>query len=204
MEINEALEQLEEIRHHVNRSEVYRGYRSVLTAVVGLLALVEAFLQPRFAAPGQSLAFVYFWTTAAVLNILIPASSILFHFIVYESPLERRKTQQAIGQFLPALLAGAFITFAVCKTSESFIVFLPAIWSFLFGMGIYASKPYLPTAVHWVAASFFMGGVILLTQVPKGNSLSPWGVGLVFAFGMMAAALVLYFNIERKSHEVQK
>ena len=198
MGINEALEQLEEIHSRVHRSEVYRGYRSILTAAMGLVALAGAYLQPQFVEPGRPLSFVHYWVIVAGINFLLPLSQILFHYAVYESPLERQKTRLAVGQFLPCLLAGVFLTFAVCKTSEAFIVFLPGLWSILFAMGVYASKPYLPGAIHWMAASFFMGGVVLLALVPSGNSLSPWGIGLDFGLGLLAGAWILYFNLERK------
>jgi hypothetical protein len=198
MEIDKALEQLEEIHNHVHRSEVYRGYRSILTAAMGLVALGAAFLQARFVMPGHPLSFVYFWVTVGAVNFILPVSQILFHYLAYESPLERKKTRMALGQFLPCLLAGAFLTFAVCKTDEGFIVFLPGLWSILFGMGVYASKPYLPGAIHWMAASFFTGGVILLAMVPSGQSLSPWGMGIDFSLGLLAGAWILYFNLERK------
>ncbi len=198
MGINEALEQLEEIHNHVQRSELYRGYRSVLTAAMGLVALGAAFFQPRFVAAEHPLSFVYFWVAVGVINLLLPLSQIFFHYVAYETPLERKKTRLALGQFLPCLFAGAFLTFAVCKTSESFIVLLPGLWSILFGMGVYASKPYLPGSIHWMAASFFLGGVVLLALVPSGQSLSPWGMGLDFSLGLLAGASILYFNLERK------
>jgi hypothetical protein len=198
MEIDKALEQLEEIHSHVQRSELYRGYRSILTAAMGLVALGAAFLQPRFVVLEHPLSFVYFWVAVALANFLLPISQILFHYAAYESPLERKKTRLAVGQFLPCLLAGAFLTIAVCKTNENFIIFLPGLWSILFAMGVYASKPYLPGAIHWMALSFFLGGVILLALVPSGQSLSPWGMGLDFSLGLLAGAGILYFNLERK------
>lgn len=198
MGINEALEQLEEIHSHVHRSEVYRGYRSILTAVMGLVAFGAAFLQPRFVEPGKPLTFVYFWVGVGVFNFFLPFIQILFHYFFYENPFERKKTRLAVGQFIPCILAGAFLTFAACKTDEAFIVFLPGLWSILFGMGVYASKPYLPGAIHWMAMIFFLGGVVLLGLVPSGQSLSPWGMGLTFSLGLWAGAGILYFNLERK------
>jgi len=198
MGIEEALEQLEEIHNQVHRSEFYRGYRSILVVVAGFMALGAALLQPRLVAPGQPLAFVYFWVGVAVLNFVLPAGQILFHYFAHEKGQERRKTRLAVGQFLPCVLAGAFATFAVCRTSEAFIVFLPGLWSILFGMGVYASKPYLPGAIHWMAAFFFLGGLVLLSLVPSGQSLSPWGMGLDFGLGLLLGAGILYFNLERK------
>lgn len=198
MEIEKALEHLEEIHNQVHRSEFYRGYRSLLTAAMGGVALAAALLQPRFVDAGQPLTFVYFWVAVAGANFLLPTSQIFFHYFAHESVLERRKTRLAVGQFLPCLLAGAFLTFAVCKTDPAFIVFLPGFWSMLFGMGVYASKPYLPGAIHWMAAFFLLGGVALLALVPSGRSLSPWGMGLVFGLGLLMGAGILYFNLERK------
>ncbi len=198
MGINEALEQLEEIHNHVHRSEVYRGYRSILTATMGLVALGAAFLQPRFVETGHPLSFVYFWVVVAAVNFVLPMSQILFHYFAHEKGQERRKTRLAVGQFLPCILAGAFLTFAVCKTDDAFIVFLPGLWAILFGMGVYASKPYLPGTIHWMAAFFFLSGLVLLALVPSSQSLSPWGMGLTFGLGLILGAGILYFNLERK------
>jgi hypothetical protein len=198
MGIEEALEQLEEIHHHVSRSEVYKGYRSVLTALMGLIAFLAAFLQPHFVKAEQPLSFVYFWVAAAALNASLAATPILYHFIRFESRSERQKTLKAVGQFIPCVLAGAVLTFSMCKASEAFVPFMPALWSILFGMGVHASKPYLPSAIHWMAVFFFGGGLYLLTLAPQGLSLSPWAMGLDFGVGMLLGAAILYFNIERK------
>lgn len=170
-------------------------------ATIGFLTLFAAFLQPKIIPTGGAKAFVCYWVVVAFVNAAIPFSHILFHFVAFESPLERLKTRNAVGQFLPCLVAGAFITFAVYQTSEAFLVFLPGIWSLLFGLGVYASRPYLPQATLWVAVSFFLGGVVLLALVPTGQSLWPWGMGLVFGFGLFLASFVLYINIERRGHE---
>jgi hypothetical protein len=198
MEIDKALEQLEEIHNHVHRSELYRGYRSLWIAVIGLLAIFAAYLQPRFVGPNQPLSFVYFWVSAALLCFLLPMIQVLIHYFGSETALERKKTRLAVGQFFPCLFAGAFLTFAICNASQASIVFLPGLWSILFGMGVYASKPYLPGAIHWMAALFFLGGMVLLALVPSGDSLSPWGMGLTFGLGLIAGAGILYFNLERK------
>lgn len=203
MGIQEAIEQLEEIHGHVSRSEVYRGYRSALLAALGLITFLAAFLQPYFVEPTSPLSFVYFWLGVAIVNFLIPLSHILFHYTVYEKGMERKKTVRTIIQFAPALLAGAFLTIAFCRLSEETVVLLPGLWAILFSMGIYSSKPFLPNAIHWMGAMFFMGGVILLGLVPAGQSLSPWGMGLVFGLGLLAGAFILYFNIERKNHEAE-
>jgi hypothetical protein len=203
MEIQEALEQLDEIHHQVSRSSHYRGYRSVLTALVGGLALLAALLQPRWVHEGEPLTFVFFWVGVAALGAALPLGHILYHYLAHEGALERRKTRLVVGQFLPCVFAGAFLTISICQLNESMIVVLPGLWSILFALGIYASKPYLPNAIQWMAGSFFLGGILLLSLIPSGSSLSPWGMGLDFGLGMFLGALVLRLNIERNGHEKQ-
>jgi hypothetical protein len=67
-------------------------------------------------------------------------------------------------------------------------------------MGIFASRPYLPRAIGWVALFYFLAGCGLLLLARDGYSLSPWGIGGVFGIGQLAAALVLYQNKERLEH----
>ena len=49
MELREALDQIAEIREHIARTEVFRGYRSLTVAFSGLLAISAAAIQPRVA-----------------------------------------------------------------------------------------------------------------------------------------------------------
>lgn len=196
MEINEALEQLEEIHHHVSRLGFYRGYRSIFVAFTGFSGLLAAYLQPKFVT--SPLSFVYYWVVVAILNFLVSGGSVLHRFWFHESRMERQKTGQAIGQFWPSLAAGTFFTIAVCRFNESFIAFLPPLWLFLFGLAIYSSRPYLPAPIQWAAAYFFAAGLVLLGIIPQGLSLHPWGMGMGFGLGLLGVALLLYFNLERK------
>ena len=71
MELREALLQIAEIRRHMAKSDVFRGYRSAPVAVSGLLALGAAALQSRFIpepyeAPNEYLAL---WIGTAGLSM---------------------------------------------------------------------------------------------------------------------------------------
>lgn len=73
---------------------------------------------------------------------------------------------------------------------------LPGLWAAVFGLGVFASRPYLPRAVGWVALYYLLAGVVLLILARPGVP-SPWSVGLTFGFGQAAAAVVLWFHLER-------
>jgi hypothetical protein len=102
-----------------------------------------------------------------------------------------------LAQFLPALVAGASVSGTVVRINPALIVALPGLWSLFFGLGIFASRPYLPRASGWVALFYFGCGITLLWLSPTGVPHSPWSVGGTFGAGQLLAALVLYLNRER-------
>jgi hypothetical protein len=76
---------------------------------------------------------------------------------------------------------------------------LPGLWAVVFGLGVFATRPYLPRAVGWVGLYYLTAGAFLLGRSPFAE-LSGWSVGGVFGLGQLATALVLYWNLERSDH----
>ena len=74
---------------------------------------------------------------------------------------------------------------------------LPGLWAICFGIGIFASRPYLPRASGWVALLYYAAGVALLWIARGPEPLRGWWVGGTFGAGQLMAALVLYWNLER-------
>jgi hypothetical protein len=78
------------------------------------------------------------------------------------------------------------------------VALLPGLWAVLFGLGVFASRPYLPRATGWVALFYLAAGGLLLWAADRpGVALNGWGVGGVFGVGQLATALVLHRNVER-------
>lgn len=195
--VSRALEQIAEIHQQLAKGEVYRGYRPVPMACSGIAGLIAAAAQPRALGWNDPIGFVLYWTGVAAICALIASSEIAHNFIVRESKTERRRTRRVIAQFVPAVAAGAIVSGTFVRLSPALIAALPGLWSLFFGLGIFASRPYLPRASGWVALFYFAAGIGLLWLSPTGVPRSPWSVGGTFGAGQLLAALVLYLNRER-------
>ncbi|MBE7558585.1 hypothetical protein HS125_06445 [bacterium] len=202
MEIHRALSQISEIHAHVSRGEVYRGFRSVPVGLSGLLALAAAGLQLRI-FPADPLAwFIAYWTGVAALGATVAGAGIVHSYLFRYSERERRTTRRVVGQLLPALFAGVLCT-GVFHARQLPVEFLPGLWAILFGLGIFAARPYLPHRIGWVGLYYVIAGVWLLAA-PASPAAVVWGMGLVFGVGQLAGAMVLYWNLERENNGGKK
>ena len=110
----------------------------------------------------------------------------------------RRHTRQVVGQLLPALAAGAAVSLGLPAADPALVRLLPGLWALLFGLGLFASRPYLARATGWVALFFLLaGGALLAFPMPD---LARVGLahGVVFGVGLLAAAVVLHLDIPRE------
>ena len=199
MDVSQAIEQLEEIRGHLSRTEVYRGYRSrtlVLTAAIGLLGSVAISWNEALAS---DLARVGVWVAVAALNLAIVTWEVLGDYGNHKTEHQRQVTKRTLYQFLPSIATGAMIT-PVLAQHPTAIEFLPGIWSCLFAMGIFASRPYLPHGVGWVGAYHMVTAASLLA-LPEVALTNQWAMGVTFACGQLFMAYVLYKNLERTNCE---
>jgi hypothetical protein len=194
VEVQRALARIAEIHEHMAKGQMFRGYRSSAVAGTAAFALAAAGLQPWLVR--TEVQFVLYWMLFALASLALVALEIGCHFFPRLSPAERRMTFKVTGQFVPCLLAGAVTTLLAFR--GGYIPLLPGLWALLFSLGLFASRPYLPHGVGWVALSFLVAGGVLLWLAPGGESLRPWGMGLTFGLGQSANALVLYWNLERK------
>lgn len=193
-DVSRALEQLDEIHARIARGEVYRGWRSVPVALSGLAGLVAAWWQPSGA---DAAAWTRYWIVTAAIALVIGCAHLIRRFVRHDSSTERRRTLHVLGQFLPALAAGAALTFAMLRLDGALVSLFPGLWALCFAVGIAAARPYLPQAAFWVAAYFAVAGVALLWLLPAGRVPSPWLVGGIFGAGQTIGAAVLYWSLER-------
>jgi len=202
MEIHRALDQISAIHDHLAKAEVYRGYRSIPAALSGVLALVAAALQPGLVGQAVEESFVIYWITVAVVGSVLAGGGIVYNYFFRENEFARRLTRRVVGQVLPPLFAGVVVTAIVVRVeavNETVnVALLPGIWACLYSLGVFASRPYLPRMIGWVALFYFLAGGVLMSMSGSGASLSPWGMGLTFGIGQIFAGIVLHWNLERK------
>ena len=197
VDVARALDQIAEIHQQIAKGEVYRGYRSLPIAASGLIGIAAAWLQPAALGSGVPIGFVFYWTAIAAAAGFVGSSEILYNFLVHDDPATRRQTAKVVGQFLPSVMGAAAITVCFVHLSASLVTLLPGLWAICFGIGTFASRPYLPRASGWVALFYYFAGFTLLWIASGANSLTGWWVGGVFGGGQLFAAAVLWWNLER-------
>lgn len=199
MQLNDALTQIAEIRAQVERSRVYRGYRSVPVAVSGVLAIVAGVAQFRLIEsplqqPGH---YVALWVSAALLSVVAAGGEIITRYRRTESETERARTRQAAGQFAPCLVAGGLVTAALLMSDGESIRLLPGIWCVLFSLGISASLRLLPRGVGGVAVFYLLCGLANILFARGAGMPAAWMMSVPFGVGQLWAAGILYWKLER-------
>lgn len=191
MDLSRALADLAEIRRHIAKGEIYRGYRPVPVAASGLIGIAAAWLEKPGLGPDNPVGFVLYWSLVAMLAGLVGTSEIIHNYVVHDNAVERRQTRRVIGQFLPSVLGGAIITGSFVRLNPALVPLLPGVWAICFGLGTFASRPYLPRASMIVAFLYYAAGVALLWNA-RVEALNGWWVGGTFGAGQLVAAIVLY------------
>lgn len=199
MDVTRALAEIAEIHQQIAKGEMYRGYRSLPIAASGLIGIAAAWLQDPALGSRDPIGFVLYWSGVAAIASLVGGSEILYNYAAHENAAARRRTRQVVGQFMPAVLAAAIITASFAHLSAALVALLPGLWAICFGIGTFASRPYLPRASGFVALFYYLAGIILLWIARGPEALSGWWIGGTFGIGQFLAALVLYWNLERDS-----
>jgi hypothetical protein len=196
VDASRALDQIAEIHRQMAKGEVYRGYRSVPVALSGVIGLAAAWLQPPALGAADPIGFLFYWSTIALAAAFVGSGEILYNYVVNEDATGRRQTRKVIGQFLPSLVGGAAMTLCLARLGAELVALLPGLWAFCFGIGIFASRPYLPRASGWIALLYYGAGFALL-WIARTEPLTGWSVGGTFGVGQLLAAAVLWWNLER-------
>jgi hypothetical protein len=194
MHLDRALAQLSEIHAQVLHSAVYRGYSARSCAATACIALLGAAAQANWLPDASPQAFTAYWSLLALCCALL---CVLEPFVTRADRAESwQRTQTVLLQLLPPIAVGALLPWLLLRTVPAAIDLLPGAWAALFGLGILASRPYLPRAIGWVGLYYLTVGAALALAATPGP-LSPWHVGLPFALGQAGAAAVLWFQLER-------
>jgi hypothetical protein len=201
MNLSEALAQISEIRAHIARTEVFRGYRSLTVGTSGVLAIGAAGAQavwiPR---PLERLgAYLALWLGVAALAAAIAGVEIWFRTRATQSAVVRRLTGLAVEQFLPCVVAGAALTAVIYNCAAEVAWLLPGLWCLLFSLGVFASYRLLPRATFFVGVHYLLCGVVVMIVFRGEWALSPWSMGASFGCGQLLTAAILYVTLERES-----
>lgn len=204
MELHEALSQISEIRQQMARSQVFRGYRSATTAFTALVAAGAAGAQALWVPdPSRQVTqYLLVWCGAALVGLVVVGTEMALRSHRSGSPLQRQFTLLAVDQFMPAIVAGGLLTLVIEQFAREAVWMLPGLWAILFSLGVFASRRFLPRGVFVIGAYYLLAGLWCLTldRSPGGThpALSLWTMGLLFGFGQLLAAGVLWWTLERE------
>jgi hypothetical protein len=203
MDLREALTQIYEIRQQVAQTEVFRGYRAASVTLTGVLALVSAGIQSVWIPdPAHALVpYLVLWIATAILGMMITGAEMLWHCRHSWSSHTIITHTLAVGQFLPAIIAGGLMTLVLAWRVPDALWMLPGLWSIFFSLGIFASFRLLPRATFLVAVFYLLAGLMALALAQGPAAFSPWAMGLPFGLGQFFAAAVLYWTLERNHVE---
>ena len=199
MELRDALDQISEIRERMARGQVFRGYRSATTGFTALLAVAASAAQAKWVPhPERDVDdYLWLWCAAALLSLLVVGVEMAVRAVRSGSALNRQMTMLAVDQFVPCLVAGALVTYAVGKFAGEIIWVMPGLWAVLFSLGIFASRRFLPRGVGLVGGYYLLAGLVCLATGHKDATLRPWTMAAVFGTGQLLAAGVLWWTLER-------
>ena len=199
MELRDALDQISEIRQRMARGQVFRGYRAVTTAFTAVLAVATSAAQAAWVPnPRRDVDDdLWLWCGAAALSLLVVGLEMGVRAVRSGSAMHRQMTMLAVDQFVPSLVAGALVTYAVGKFAGDTLWIMPGLWAVLFSLGVFASRRFLPRGVGLVAAYYLLAGLLCLAVGRDGRTLWPWTMAIVFGAGQALAAVVLWWTLER-------
>lgn len=196
-DVTRAIEQIAEIREQLGRTSVFRGWRSIPVASSGLVGLAAAGWQAARGERADPWSFTVYWMIVGVVALLVGCAEIAWHYVARASDAERGRSRHVVGQFLPAVIAGALVTGAFLRLDPALVALLPGLWALFFGVGVFATRPYAPRGAGWVALYYWTAGLALLWSARGVDGLSPWAVGGTFGAGQLFAAMFLYITLER-------
>lgn len=193
MHLHDALDQLQSLQSHIQRSERFCCYRSTTVAIGGAAAFVGALLQRQFIHnPSQSLAaYLQLWIGVAALSVMTIAVEMLWRWRD-DSPFRRSQTRIAMSQFAPCLAAGILITTAIYTQAPEHAVLLPGLWSICFSLGVFASLRQLPPRIVYVGIHYLASGALCLAFFRDEWALNPWSMALTFGVGQLLTAWGLH------------
>jgi len=74
---------------------------------------------------------------------------------------------------------------------------LPALWSIVFSLGVFACYRSIDSSIFLVAAYYLLAGMAILVLAPHERAFSPWVMAGTFATGQLLTAALLYWRLER-------
>jgi hypothetical protein len=197
-ELRQALDDISAIRSQVARGTQFRGYGPLSIASTGILAVLVAAAQARWAQGSEHdlRLFLLVWISTAAVAVFLSALETIFRVRRVHSGLALEMIQAAAEQFLPCIVVGLVLTLVLIRIAPQDFWMLPGLWAVIFSLGVFASCRFLPRQMFAVGAWYLGAGLVSLLIAAGHHALLPWTMGIPFGVGQLLVAAVLHFGFE--------
>lgn len=210
MNIHRALSDIAEIRAQLDRTESYRGFRSVAVAVsVGFLCAGAWVERVWVSDPAQTVdRYLAIWLAVAIASASLAVAEMLIRARISNNAMVAKMHWSLARQIAPAMLVGFVLTLLIAAHSLELadpaiglMWSLPGIWSMIYGLGLFSCRKQLPPQTLGVAGYFLAAGMLLLAYGWLNRELAGWQMIASFGIGQALLAFVLFWNLERRHDE---
>ncbi|HKA81889.1 MAG TPA: hypothetical protein VKD43_17745 [Xanthobacteraceae bacterium] len=203
-DLDKALADITEIRSQLARGIEFRGYGPLTVAATGVLALAAAALQALWLPdPAASVVgYLALWIATAAISVVLIGIEMVARSRRIHRGLADEMILAATGQFVPAGVAGALLTFVLFQFAPHSLWMLPGLWQIVFSLGLFASCRSLPRPMFAAALWYLATGLACLAFANGAYAFSPFAMAVPYGIGQFYTAFVLYRTIEANHAEV--
>src|SRR5262250_101263 len=193
-DLDKALDDITEIRSQLARGIEFRGYGPLTVAATGVLALAAAALQALWLPdPAASVAgYLALWIATAAISVVLIGIEMVARSRRIHRGLADEMILAATGQFVPAGVAGALLTFVLFQFAPQSLWMLPGLWQIVFSLGFFGSCRSLPRPMLAVGVWYLAAGLASLAFANGAQAFAPWAMALPFGLGQLLMAGILY------------
>lgn len=188
-DVDLALSQLASIRAQLASSTRFLGLAPEFNLLMGVLAFALAAAQ-SFHQPAQA-GFIATWAGTIVAASVIAVLDASSRARRLHGGMAPAMLGVALQKGLPFGVATIVITWAIWSFSIESAWMLPGLWQILLGLLGFSVVSNLPREMVWVAGWYLCSGTVVLAMAGQSGALSPWMMGIPFAVGQIAVAVVL-------------
>lgn len=192
MDLETAIDSLQEIRHQLSRTVTFTGYRPLFLLSVALLALLLAAAQAVIGIR-QTVETAYIeWMALASIIVVLTVVFVFVPSMRSRYSVVRSVARGVARQFAPFVVVGAAGTIVAYQVAPALIPYLPAFWCVFFGLSIFSMQPYLPRSVSMSGAWYLAVSTALAVWPPDTVAGLATGMGLGFAVGHGITAAIMH------------
>ena len=196
MNLDKALADITAIRTQMARGAEFRGYGPATVAATGCVALLAAIAQALFLPDPAAnvLAYLALWIATAAISVVLIGIEMGSRSRRIHSGLADEMIWAATGQFIPAGVAGALLTFVLFRVAPQSLWMVPGLWQIIFSLGFFASCRSLPRPLYAVGVWYLAAGLTSFAIAGETGAFSPWVMGIPFGLGQLLMAAVLHLS----------